>query len=579
MSNSKRIADRNTFNGDPQGSRVKNKGSKDTQGKPSPRTTMAETSAFISGKVSGKALRYGAVRELTKQEMVRKHDTQMSLGAGAFGEALLVRRNSGLAEEPLRLMKIATLESKQDEELAEREIEALRRLDYPHVVKLFFYTLHKEEVRGGKREMLLVMEHCGGGDLCMLMESTEYLAEELVQRYMAQVYRGLAYMHTMGVVHRDIKPENIMLSTPDPLTAVVKIIDFGLALCLDKPDALTQASGMWGTAEYAAPEIHREKPHGAKCDVWSAGIVAFQLLHKKFPFSGNTGEKFTHQVCEGTLHIPKKGFFDFKSQDRSKDSEEFLKRVLKKNPDDRLSARGAFNDDWLVNSGPKSLRHENVETLKGWMEAFHNSSSFVRLSLVLFVTQKSSVELAKVQELFSKLDLNGDGYIDEADLKCLHDSNALGGDDWDVLQDLINADVCAQGAVDVSEFAAMCMKDSLDTNFTAISRQIFEMYDENRDGVTTMQEVCSVLRRFGLLQDHGPLEGELLRTLGIDPLTEVNLEEFRRLLLNKRRSTLDAMSPRARLDFQNARAVPDPDSGSFMSMVSNMCLCCRVNYS
>jgi len=106
------------------------------------------------------------------------------------------------------------------------------------------------------------------------------------QRVLKQLAEGIRYLHGKYLVHRDIKPDNILLTSSDLLTATVKLADFGFCKILRPEDQQTQGIG---TPYYAAPEIlHRLRNYGCKVDVWSFGVVAFELLTGVKPFPAST---------------------------------------------------------------------------------------------------------------------------------------------------------------------------------------------------------------------------------------------------------------------------------------------------
>lgn len=133
--------------------------------------------------------------------------------------------------------------------------------------------------------------------------STDGVAPEAAQFYLAQLVDVLAYLHKNAVVHRDLKPENILLDARGHL----RLVDFGSALVVEQGDVLARPPGqssdapeggeaqrsgqgveqgapMMGTAEYVAPEVLRNEPVTHAADLWALGCVAYQVLVGKPPF-------------------------------------------------------------------------------------------------------------------------------------------------------------------------------------------------------------------------------------------------------------------------------------------------------
>lgn len=144
----------------------------------------------------------------------------------------------------------------------------------------------------------------------------------------------LNYIHKQGIVHRDLKPENILMESKKNLT--IKITDFGFAQHMCKG---TKLKGFCGTAFYVAPEICREVGYDEKVDVWSVGVILFQLLSGQLPFDVDELEDE-----EDFNKLYKKILYTNYTMDGpewkriSKEAKDFIARCLKKDPIHRDSA-------------------------------------------------------------------------------------------------------------------------------------------------------------------------------------------------------------------------------------------------
>lgn len=109
---------------------------------------------------------------------------------------------------------------------------------------------------------------------------------------MSKLFHAVAHCHANGIIHRDIKPENIMIGKDNE----VKLIDFGLsAQCGVKELHL---SGLYGTPHYTAPEVLK-KDYSYQCDIWSLGVVLYELLSGQMPFEGRSISEVYRNICEG----------------------------------------------------------------------------------------------------------------------------------------------------------------------------------------------------------------------------------------------------------------------------------------
>ena len=172
---------------------------------------------------------------------------------------------------------------------------------------------------------------------------------------MKQIFQGVHYLHSRGVVHRDLKLENILLSM-DSSDADIKIADFGLsALChfgenydpeeSTKRKGIKELTQMWGTREYFAPELIDEA-YGPQADVWSIGCIFQEILigYQAFPImEEDTDQSFYSRIKEGRVDMTRHAW-----RDVSEGAKDLLLQLLNTNPLERLSASEALNHDWIV---------------------------------------------------------------------------------------------------------------------------------------------------------------------------------------------------------------------------------------
>ena len=125
----------------------------------------------------------------------------------------------------------------------------------------------------------IVMEHVPGHSCAELLRDRGHLDVEQGVDIVTQACQGLDYAHRHGVVHRDVKPGNLLVSDAD----VVKLADFGIARATDQ-SSITQVGSVLGTAAYLAPEQARGEEAGPRADIYSLGVVSYQLLSGRLPY-------------------------------------------------------------------------------------------------------------------------------------------------------------------------------------------------------------------------------------------------------------------------------------------------------
>lgn len=164
-----------------------------------------------------------------------------------------------------------------------REALAAARLVHPNIVQVFDFGFDE-----GSHQHFIVMEHVPGHSCAELLRDRGHLDVDQGVEIVAQACRGLDYAHRNGVIHRDVKPGNLLVSESD----VVKLADFGIARATDQ-SSITQVGSVLGTAAYLAPEQARGEEAGPRSDIYSLGVVTYQLLSGRLPYEANSLSELT----------------------------------------------------------------------------------------------------------------------------------------------------------------------------------------------------------------------------------------------------------------------------------------------
>ena len=159
-----------------------------------------------------------------------------------------------------------------------REALAAARLVHPNIVQVFDFGFD-----AGHHQHFIVMEHVPGNSCAELLRDHGHLGVAETIDIVTQACRGLEYAHRNGVVHRDVKPGNLLVSDSD----VVKLADFGIARAADQ-SSITQVGSVLGTAAYLSPEQARGDEAGPRADLYSLGVVTYQLISGRLPYEANS---------------------------------------------------------------------------------------------------------------------------------------------------------------------------------------------------------------------------------------------------------------------------------------------------
>jgi calcium-dependent protein kinase len=471
------------------------------------------------------------------------------LGEGSYGKVVrAVDKSSGM----LRAIKIMHKTKIKDLKHFKSEIEIMRSIDHPNILKLF-------ETFEDEQNVYLVLEYCEGGELFERLMKKKTCTERETARMMRDIFSAVFYLHENGIVHRDIKPENFLFTSPAD-DSPLKMIDFGLASykasllrlkghkskspsssggissSLDSsayPESgislssayssggspienrsqshyksrkhlqktLIQSTRMGskvGTPYYVAPEVflHGKEGYNEKCDLWSCGVLMYVLLVGHPPFMGSDEHKILRRVCRGKFKFPT-GDSKVQLSDEAKD---LICGLLELDVEKRLNAIECLNHPWLTSFKPQEnediCNSVNTKELRRMLSSFGKKGTLQKLGLNAVAFQKTDGEVGDIKAKFNKLDKNKDGTL------CLEEFlEGLKIRKSDVearnhVAELFDSmDVEGTGEVSYTEFLAVMSQKNLSRD---ILWRAFQVLDKDRDGVISLEEFQSVLGKADL---------------------------------------------------------------------------------
>lgn len=207
------------------------------------------------------------------------------MGEGQYGEVIKIINKETKAPRALKVIhKHRYGFSQKQQEKLKREIEILKGLDHPNILKIFEFYEDSEKV-------YIVMELCQGGELFDKIVELGSLSEKDSSTIIEQVLSAIYYAHIHKIVHRDLKPENILLEVSSDGNYNIKVIDWGFAILQeDKPLQETL-----GSPYYVAPEVLKRN-YNEKCDIWSYGVILYILLSGSPPFDGRSSNEIIKSI-------------------------------------------------------------------------------------------------------------------------------------------------------------------------------------------------------------------------------------------------------------------------------------------
>ena len=250
------------------------------------------------------------------------------LGSGSFGRVFLVTHNETKDYYALKVIdKRKLLMSYGKLDIIYNEINIHSKLDHENIIKL--YNVHEDN-----ESIYIVLEYAENGNLFeMITKEKNGLSEYSAFEYFIQVVNAVYYLHNNNIIHRDIKPENILIGKDNK----IKLCDFGWA----KELTLENRSTFCGTVEYMAPEIVGSENYDYSVDIWSLGILLYELLYGHSPFKANNTKNVILNIKSHELN------YDDEHKSVSKSCKDLIKKLLNNNPQKRYKIKDILEHPFI----------------------------------------------------------------------------------------------------------------------------------------------------------------------------------------------------------------------------------------
>lgn len=322
---------------------------------------------------------------------------EQQLGSGYNG-AVMLARDKANKKYAVKAFKLTGVTKEKKQELA-TEAEIFLSMDHPHIVRLY-------DVYETSETLSLVMECMEGGELFDRVTERKIFSEKDAAGTTNQMLLAVNYLHGRGIVHRDLKLENFLYERKD--TDFLKLIDFGFSNIWVKH---TKMELSCGTLSYVAPEV-LNKSYTSQCDLWSLGVIVFILLVGYMPFSGSSEKVTIDAIKAGKYTVRKDRWSRVTPQ-----GFDFVRKLLKVNPEERMTATAALDHPWLTTRSGLVRRSSVDESMADSLVAFANESRFRRACMQLMAWSLTAEERAEVRGAFLEMDSDKTGTIKLWELK------------------------------------------------------------------------------------------------------------------------------------------------------------------
>ena len=258
----------------------------------------------------------------------------IEISSGSYGKVFLAKNNKNNEVCAIKIIdKNKIFKMYGNLEIIYNEIGIHSRLNHKNIIKL--YNVYED-----KKQIKIIMEYALNGNLFnKIRQSKIGFSEKKAFKYFIQILNAVYFLHKNNIIHRDIKPENILIDKNDNL----KLCDFGWS----KEINIGKRSTFCGTVEYMAPEIIDNENYDFSVDIWSLGILLYEMLFGYSPFRGSSLKDIVINIKEGNLIFDNRKNISFECKD-------LIKKLLIHNPEKRLKIKDVLYHPFIL----KNLEEE-----------------------------------------------------------------------------------------------------------------------------------------------------------------------------------------------------------------------------
>ena len=444
------------------------------------------------------------------------------VGDGSFGT---VYKAKNILFNNTMAMKVINKSENMDDANIKKEMDILKKLSHPNIAKIYdFYQLDNC--------YYLINEFFDEGNIYDYI-SKGNLNEQQLSIIFYQVLSGLSYLHENDILHRDIKPENILISKKeiDLLTDEeyfwIQIIDYDCTKIFKENKEENSASG---NIYYFAPEVFN-KEYDEKSEAWSVGIILYMFLVGKAPFDGLNNEEIMNSIKTKEYDADNEKLNQFSEEVR-----DFLKCLLNKNAEERLSVKQALNHQWFKKFNGRKLfgnfKGKEIEPYIDNLFSYTFNSKIQQLVMAFLVHNLPRIDSSiNILKLYRYLNMAGDCKLTKNELIT---GLSKYRDEDEVTKKVVNLflllDGDNNGFIEFEEFLRACIdkKEILtDDNL----KYAFNFLDKEDNGTLTVQQILSVFS----IGDNKLFEIALSKDINDvdeDGDGNINFQEFKKMLTN-----------------------------------------------
>ena len=455
----------------------------------------------------------------TNQDPEKLYEKIKNLGEGPLGDVWLVSHKITGKQSAMKIIEKSPCYNEKE---IKNEIEILKMMDHPYILKILEFHLTEDK-------FYILTDYCPEGDLfgeiCIKTKFSEQESSFIIY----QILQVLIYCHKMRVVHRDIKPENIMITERENNGLLhIKLMDFGISKIFFEGN---EQRALEGSSFYIAPEILKGK-YDEKCDLWSVGVIMYILLTGIPPFNGDDYNSILEAVLNGKYDTNLEGY-----EDLTPDAKDLISKLLEYNPEERISAKDALNHLWFQTkefkniSSVNTISTEEAKNMLNNLELYKRDNIIKCAVLAYIVNQNANIkEYVNASYLFSDIDLNKDRKIEKNELINAYMKYFVLPQDQATLKAnaiFLNIDTDNCGYIKNEEFIRACINPNLFVSQNYLST-VFNYFDEDNNKIISFADIQ---KKFHQISENKKMElKKMFEQIDTDNDGQISFEEFSNMI-------------------------------------------------
>jgi serine/threonine protein kinase len=265
----------------------------------------------------------------------------IKIGKGSFSVIKLGKKIDDGKLVAVKIIKNVRNPKKRD--LIKREIQILRKVKHPNIIELYDVLMDENN-----DNVYLMLEYCDIGDLKTFQNKKKF-HEYKALKIAHQIKSALKYLFENNIIHRDLKPHNILLDD----NYNIKLTDFGFAKEINSSNTEILQQTFCGSPLYMSPEILNKSNYNNKSDIWSFGVIIYELITGTFPFTGKSFDELTNNINNNEFNIS-----DEIKNNISTELSDLLYKIFNKNITSRINWIDIFQHTWFSDEFYKKIQDE-----------------------------------------------------------------------------------------------------------------------------------------------------------------------------------------------------------------------------